>query len=228
MKVFVSYASEDTTHARLLVDALKRRGIEVLEDAAIAAGASFATELHRMMEEADAFVLLISKSSTASPWVDREVATAATRATRDRRIRLMPVVLDKRAEIPPLLSRYQYIRFDNARDANRVADLILGGLSAAVSPPDLNLEREIVESERAGLDREIAKRGREMTGSLAGLVRVVSIVGLAAGLAATTLVVWVSAGTHSASAGVLTAVSLLSASLSATVGFYYRRSRDGH
>jgi hypothetical protein len=151
MKVFVSYASDDAPYARELADALRQRGIEVLEDVAITAGARWAAELRRMMEDADAFILLVSKSSSTSPGFDREVATAVARTARDRDLRLIPVMLDRRAEIPPLLSRYQGIRPQSAQNPNRVADLIQQSLNTAVAPTDLYLEHEVVQTESANL-----------------------------------------------------------------------------
>jgi hypothetical protein len=100
MKVFVSYSRDDAPYARELSDALRKRGIDVSSDMSITAGASLATELRRMMDDADAFVLLTSKSSAASGSIDREVAAATARASRDRDVRLIPVILDRRAPHP--------------------------------------------------------------------------------------------------------------------------------
>jgi hypothetical protein len=226
MKVFVSYSRDDAPYARELSAALRKRGIDVSSDMSITAGASWATELRRMMDDADAFVLLTSKSSAASGSIDLEVAAAAARASRDRNIRLIPVVLDRRAEIPPLLSRYQFVEPQVARDPDRVADLIQESLSVAVAPPDLNLEREIVNAERANLNMAIAGRDLVVARSWRALARVLSVAGLIAGVTATTLVaVWVNASPHAASV-VIAVISVVSASLSAAVGIYFRRSRN--
>jgi hypothetical protein len=169
----------------------------------------------------------LSTTKVHRRWVDREIATAATRASRDRSVRLIPVLLDRRAEIPPLLSRYQYIRSNDTRDVERAADLILNSLSSVVSVPNFDLERRVLEAERANLDEEVARGVGGTSRPFSGLIRVVSIVGLVAGFAATTLVAWVSTR-HGIAPVALTLVSLMSAALSTTVAFYYRRSHDGH
>jgi hypothetical protein len=227
MRVFVSYSRDDAPYARELSEALRERGIDVSGDMSIMAGARWATELRRMMDDADAFVLLTSKSSAASGSVDREVAAATARASRDRNVRLIPVILDRRAEIPPLLSRYQFVGPPIARDPDRVADLIRESLSSAVSPPDIGREREVVEAERANLDRVIAQRDLAVAKSWRALARVLSVVGLAAGITATTLVaVWVNAGPQVASV-VIAVISVFSTSLATAMSFYFRRSRSG-
>lgn len=226
MKVFVSYSRDDAVYARELLDALQKRGIDVSGDMSIAAGTTWATALRRMMDEADAFVLVTSRSSARSKSIDWEVAAAAVRAAHDRSVRLIPVMLDRRAEIPPLLSRYQFIGPQVAKDPDRVADLVQESLITAASPPDLNLEREIVNAERANLQLAIAHRRSEITRSWRAMAKFLSIAGLVAGVTATALVaVWVNAIPQVANIAAAL-VSLVSATIAAAVSFYLRRSRN--
>ncbi|GGO63139.1 toll/interleukin-1 receptor domain-containing protein [Nonomuraea cavernae] len=226
MKVFVSYAREDEPYARKLSEALRRRGIDTSSDMAITAGASWATELRRMMDEADAFVLLASKSSAGSAWIDREVAAATARTLNDPNIRLIPVMLDRGAELSPLVSRFQYIGAQIARDPDRVADLIQESLTRVVSHPNVNLERVTVEVELAKLHLLAAQQAAASAKSWRALSRVTSIVGLVAGVVATILAaVSITAGSEAQTAIALV-ISVASTLTATGLTIYSARSRN--
>lgn len=217
VQVFISYAHDDAHYASQLSKALRERGIEVLGANSIVAGANWVTSIQNMLENADAFVLLTSKSSSASRWVDREIAFAAVRASRDQNVRLIPVLLDRHAEISPLLSRYQYIGPPDADDPEHVADIVEKSLGTPVPPPDLNLEREFVETEQEHLETLIAQRESAVARASKALARALSIVGLAVGVVATILVaVWADSGVDALRVAT-TALSLLSTSLAAVI-----------
>ncbi|MGN2640506.1 toll/interleukin-1 receptor domain-containing protein [Nocardia takedensis] len=185
MKVFVSYAEEDSVYAQALSEALARRGIEVLLGKSITPGASWVTSLQRMLEEADAFVLIASKASMTSQWVSHEIAAAVARSSRDRSVRLLPVALDRRAEISPLLSRYQSIGPPTSRDPNRVAEMIVESLGQNIPPADLNLERKVIEAEQETLDALMASRESSVQWASSYLGWILSVVGLVAGVIGT-------------------------------------------
>jgi hypothetical protein len=225
MKVFLSYAHDDTSYARLLTDALQRRGVEILDFAAIPAGASVATAIHRMIEDADAFVLLISRSSAASPSVDREIAAAVARAAHDRSVRLIPVKLDERAEVSPLVSHYIGVAPETAKDVNRTAAMIHDGLTRSVGAPDLDLERVVIQEQQAYVASEAARWAEVRAVSWTRLSWVVGVVGLGAGVAGAIAAASVIADGRLASA-LLTLVSIAAASVSAAAALYSWRSRN--
>ena len=151
MNVFLSYSREDEPYARRLQEDLRERGIDVSSDMSLLPGARWPTALRRMIDDADVVVLITSKSSAESEWIDHEVAAAVSRVARDQSVRLIPVLLDQRAKLSPLLSHYQYIGPEMAKDPEYVANLVQKSIGEPVAPPDLNLEREILETERAYL-----------------------------------------------------------------------------
>jgi len=100
VKVFVSYAHEDSARAEQLIQALTQAGLEVWWDKLIVAGNEFASTTEQALEAATAVVVLWSQASVSSHWVRDE----ATRG-RDRGC-LVPVSLDG---VEPPIGFRQYL-----------------------------------------------------------------------------------------------------------------------
>ena len=93
-KVFLSYAREDAAAAKALAECIGRAGHAVWWDRQIEGGSRFSTEIDRELRASDAVVVIWSKASIESPWVQDEAAEG-----RDSG-RLVPVLLG--ADKPPL------------------------------------------------------------------------------------------------------------------------------
>ena len=116
--LFVSYARADRGRAERLIKALEKLGYVVWWDARLEGGSAFAQSIHDALQQADAVVVLWSRTSIASDWVRDEAAVG-----RDRK-RLVPLSLD--AAEPPLGFR-QYHTIDVSRwpdsgDRSNVSD----------------------------------------------------------------------------------------------------------
>lgn len=75
--VFISYAREDSSHARCLLEQLKK--LEVggwLDGSDIAAGSAFPEAIRKALNRASAVLVLVSPSSLKSQWVQFEVGAA--------------------------------------------------------------------------------------------------------------------------------------------------------
>lgn len=97
--IFLSYSHEDAKRAQRLVRALQEAGHHVWYDQHIHAGRRFSKDIDNALKAADMVVVLWSKASIESAWVQDEAAYG-----RDRG-RLVPVLLDK---IDPPLGFRQY------------------------------------------------------------------------------------------------------------------------
>ena len=86
-KVFLSYSREDAGAAKQLAECIERAGHHVWWDRQIEGGTRFSTEIDRELKNADAVVVIWTKSSIESPWVQDEAAEG-----RDTG-RLVPVML---------------------------------------------------------------------------------------------------------------------------------------
>lgn len=100
--VFISYAHADAKAAKAVVATLEQAGFTVWWDELISSGERFGSSLSQALEAARAVVVLWSKSSLDSHWVQDEAMHA-----RDRN-RLMPISID--GSEPPLgFRQFQYI-----------------------------------------------------------------------------------------------------------------------
>jgi adenylate cyclase len=103
-RVFLSYAREDATAAERLAADVEAAGHVVWWDNHIQGGSRFASEIDRELKNADAVVVLWSRTSIDSPWVQDEAAEA-----RDSG-RLVPVTIG--VAKPPLgFRQFQSVDF---------------------------------------------------------------------------------------------------------------------
>ncbi len=106
VKVFLSYSREDVGAAKQLAECIGRAGHQVWWDHQIEGGSRFTTEIDRELKGADAVVVIWTRSSVESPWVQDEAAEG-----RDNG-RLVPVILG--TDKPPLgFRQFQSIDFGN-------------------------------------------------------------------------------------------------------------------
>ncbi len=97
-QVFLSYAREDIDRARALAEALGAAGIPVWWDRAITPGRQFAELIEERLREARCAIVLWSKASVTSKWVNAEATEAD-----DRHI-LIPVLIERDVK-PPMIFR---------------------------------------------------------------------------------------------------------------------------
>lgn len=109
--VFISYASEDRPIAMLLSDMLKADGQKVFVDQALVAGADYSQQIEKALADAKAVVVLLSRNSNRSKWVEAELRSALQKGHV-----VIPVLLDEDAMnnwVWPLISDRQAIRIDS-------------------------------------------------------------------------------------------------------------------
>jgi adenylate cyclase len=105
-KVFLSYARVDASAAKHLAECIGRAGHQVWWDHQIEGGSRFSTEIDRELKNSDAVVVIWTKASIESLWVQDEAAEG-----RDAG-RLVPVILG--TDKPPLgFRQFQSIDFGN-------------------------------------------------------------------------------------------------------------------
>lgn len=140
-RIFISHSSDDGDHADDLAQTLRSRGLEPwLAKTDIALGSNFAEEITRAIRESNFFIVLLSKSSIASPHVKREVSLAV-----DKGIPLLPVIIGSSEDffntIPEewiyWLTVVQAVQFENStQTANEIVTYISSGklLGSTVKP----------------------------------------------------------------------------------------------
>jgi hypothetical protein len=101
VRVFLSYSSRDRNEALAAKRTLEAAGCEVwLDVLAITIAAQLDEELFRNIDRANVFCLLLSPTSVASPWVEREIERALGQQARG--LKVLPVIL-RPCDIPDAL-----------------------------------------------------------------------------------------------------------------------------
>jgi hypothetical protein len=118
------------------------------------AGAEIASSVEGALDAADAFVVLISKRSATSTFFVFEVAKAIALADQ-RSLRIVPVVTERGAVVPPFLTRYLYV---DAADRSRLEEIVN---KIAVGIVDISQERERHEELVSLAQREIDDLSKE-------------------------------------------------------------------
>jgi hypothetical protein len=92
---FISYSTKDQHLAERLYADLQSKGVRCWfapEDLKI--GDKFRTRIDESIRAFDKLLLVLSKHSISSPWVEEEVEAALDRERRDKRLALFPICLD--------------------------------------------------------------------------------------------------------------------------------------
>ncbi len=125
-RVFLSHSSRDKTLVARLAEDLTAEGIGVWLDAwEILAGDSIAQAIQKGLEASDLVVLVLSRASVQSGWVDKEWQARIGREAASRAVHIIPV-LAERCEIPALLADKRTADLSEDYDAG------LGELLAAI------------------------------------------------------------------------------------------------
>lgn len=94
--IFISYASVDRARAQILAEALPKHGWSVWWDRNIPPGKTFSQVIKEELEAAKCVIVVWSKTSVASEWVEIEAAEAKQRKV------LVPALIDDVAKAIPL------------------------------------------------------------------------------------------------------------------------------
>jgi hypothetical protein len=218
VQVFLSYAYSDKPVADLLRHGLEECGFRVWSDAPARPGESVAELVASGINAADAFVVVLGKDTTSRQWSMLEIGGAIASGKP-----IVPVLLDREAEVPLLLRDLQYLDFSDPASRPQRLGALCEALRRAPSRSHAGKTRiELVEGATDALRREAEAYAGEarLRESRAIRLQVVAMV-LSVVAAAVALVV--------ASSGASAIVAAISAGfgtlLAATIGFYFGSAR---
>lgn len=159
--VFISYSSKDDRFVNQLVKVIKEMGISYWKaPEMIPAGSSYAREIPRAIRECEVFLLVLSKSSQTSIWVEKEIDSAV-----NYRKTIVPVKIDE----VPLCEHFRFY-LNNVQTISYREDSIQGfaGLKdqikklLQIDETDNNLFEEIEEypvTKQKNLKSQNGRRG---------------------------------------------------------------------
>src|SRR5437867_7890091 len=161
-QAFISYARADEDAAKRLANELARRGVEVRSmDNLVSPGESWAPELQHAIANSDLFLVLVSPQSERSPSIATETAFAVSQA-QEGRLTVVPVLLSRKAEPPPLVQHVQGIElFDAQRSQRQLDDLVASlrtesGRQPEQTAEDLKARLQYLRVSREALEKEMA------------------------------------------------------------------------
>lgn len=140
LSVFLSHNHSDKPFARRLAERLKAHGVRVwLDEAEMQVGDSLVSKIESAIRECTYLGVILSPSSVASQWVQREVNMALSEEIHGRRIKVLPL-LHKPCEIPGFLKDKLYADFSEDFDS---------GLRVLLERLDSDLHEESYRQKRA-------------------------------------------------------------------------------
>lgn len=156
-RVFLSYSSKDGVAAEEIRESLSGRGAEVWSSQDLRPGDNIAASIQQEINEADDVLILVSKSSEDSPWMDYEAAAAIAARQSGRPKRIIPVLLDSRASPPPILSRFNYLDLSHkdqwGTELDRLTSTLDTGGPKFTLAEEAFLERQQIAAEELALER---------------------------------------------------------------------------
>ena len=112
--VFLSHSWQDKNFVKRLAEDLEMRGITVwLDEAEIKIGDSLINKIRDGIDQMDYLAVILSKASIKSEWVKKEVDIAMNQEIAGRRVKVLPILIDKldQTEMPNFLIGKLYADF---------------------------------------------------------------------------------------------------------------------
>jgi hypothetical protein len=108
---FISHSSKDKPFVRKLAADLVAAGVKVwIDEQRIRVGESIPERVAQGVAESDFFLVVISINSVDSPWVKKELSQALVHEIEKRRVRVMPLLLNK-VGLPEVIREKKYANF---------------------------------------------------------------------------------------------------------------------
>lgn len=141
MKAFISYKHSDVTFAELIGSDLRQHGIAVWLDLwEIQPGGAITQTINRGLETSDIVLLLLSKASIQSRWVEREWSTKFGEEIKRGKNLVIPICIEspETLQIPPLLADKRYVQLTLENSQEGLLD-IRSAVMAVLFPVDFDL-----------------------------------------------------------------------------------------
>lgn len=151
--IFLSHNSKDKPFVRKLADDLRKKGHYVwIDEAEIKVGDSLIGKIEEGIENTEYLGVVISNNSNKSEWVNREVRTALNQEIHNKKVKVLPILIED-AEIPPFLLDKKYADFtldDNYDNAlqdvlDRLSELPNGIEKTSYSKEEVEFYKQLID-----------------------------------------------------------------------------------
>ncbi|MDG4551869.1 MAG: toll/interleukin-1 receptor domain-containing protein [Candidatus Contendobacter sp.] len=117
MKIFISYNHQDKEFVRRLSSDLRKGGFSVwLDEDVIFAGEIWADKIADALDHSDVILVVLSENSSNSNFQSSEIAYALASQRKNPAKRVIPIVINRKAELPFFLKDIVYADFSNPED----------------------------------------------------------------------------------------------------------------
>ena len=183
LNVFLSYSTADRDRAARIAEALDQAGLHVIHPQQAALGQDIFAGIVEAIDQSDVAVFLVSDASASSSWVGSELAYAMAVRLHGGRTRIVPVILDKGVEPPPLLRGLQFFDVSDPAafevNVTHLAQLLKVGDPTPPSLPEEERLTEVLDLRRRNLEVQIAEYERERQAARERLVAFTTSLGAA-------------------------------------------------
>lgn len=127
MPVFISYSHADATFANKLAAHLVKHNTHVWIDSwELNVGDSILAHVQKAIQQSSALLIILSKTSVASAWVSKELNAALMRELDEKRVLVLPVLLED-CDVPIFLREKMYADFRTNFDSglSKLVDALL-------------------------------------------------------------------------------------------------------
>lgn len=137
--IFLSHNSNDKPFVRRLAEDLREAGhIVWIDEAEINIGDSLIGKIREGLDKVDFVAVVLSNNSISSPWVQRELDISSNREIAEKRVILLPILLEK-VDLPGFLYGKRYGDFTSEEIyTSSLTDLLraLGTVEKNIDVPD--------------------------------------------------------------------------------------------
>lgn len=131
MKAFLSYTHDDFGIAQKVRNYLVHHQIEVFDDRnEIATGDSLVASINHAINHSDTFLFFVSHKSEKSLWANQELSIALSKKMKGEKAKLIPIIIDKNAEIPFFLRDYVYLDLTSESNFDSSMSKLLSSISS--------------------------------------------------------------------------------------------------
>lgn len=129
-RIFISYSRKDIETARRLAAELQKAGFDVWWDiSGLKGGDAWLRVIPAAIDSSQFFVILLTKSSVESQWVEKEYVRAL-----GRRMKIIPLLLEP-CDVPFALANINYLDFSANDDQTNLKNLLEALETGRVPPP---------------------------------------------------------------------------------------------
>lgn len=137
-RVFLCHNHKDKIFARRIGEDLRQRGIRVwIDEAELQVGDSLIRKIETAIAETDYLAAIISKNSITSEWVTRELEIAINREIHNKRLFVLPLIIDD-CDVPVFLTGRLFADFRDPEYYEENLAKILQRLGAQNPVPPAN------------------------------------------------------------------------------------------